>query len=83
MLRSYEPLVMADEYIYGSDGAVGGTGTGQSQPVSGGQVKSAPPSSADRLKAQRDKEATFVWKDNGNGMLVNQQGQLKTKHPSM
>jgi len=69
---------MADGYVYGSDGAVTGQSQKQAQSVSGGQKQQMSP--AERIKAQQDKESTFVWKDNGNGMLVNQHGQLKTKH---
>jgi hypothetical protein len=73
MLRSYESLMT--QPIYGADPDMDGTGQSQNS-----RAKVAQPTSAERIKAQQEKEASFVWKDNGNGMLVNQHGQLKTKH---
>lgn len=76
MLRSYESLMT--QPIYGGEPDMDRTGQEQ-----GSRAKVAQPTSAERAKAQQAKEATFIWKDNGNGRLINQHGQLKTKHVAL
>lgn len=75
MLRSYESLCAGPIY--------GATPESESDGKSSRSRSQQEQSKAERIKAQQEKERSYIWKDIGNGFEQNQHGHRRTKdHPA-